>query len=64
MNCYSEIMKFLLDNELLENNALIICESAKETLIDCDERMEVYKEKEYGIKKVVIYRKRGDVSEF
>ncbi len=58
LNCYTEIMIYLLENNLLKRNGLVICEAAKEVMIEVPKGLEIYKEKEYGIKKVLIFRRR------
>ena len=51
----NDILDYLLNNDLLNNNALIICEfMEKEEFIN--ERLKLYKEKKYGDKYVFIYK--------
>ena len=60
LNCYYEIMCYLMSNQLLKDNSLIICEAGINTEINIPLGLELYKAKEYGIKKVLIYRKVRD----
>ena len=60
LNCYEEIMEYIIENDLLSCSGLIVCESGAEVEINVPNKLELYKEKVYGIKKVSIYRKRGD----
>ena len=53
-------MKYIIENDLLLCSGLIVCESAVEVEINFPNKLELYKEKVYGNKKVSIYRKRGD----
>ena len=51
----NDILDYLLNNDLLNNNSLIICEfMEKEEFIN--ERLKLYKEKKYGDKYVFIYK--------
>ncbi len=51
----NEILDYLLNNNLLENNSLVICEfMEKEDFIN--NRLTIYKEKTYGDKMVFIYK--------
>ena len=59
LNCYSEIMMYLIDNQLLNENSLIVCEVGKDVKIEPPFNFVIYKEKLYGIKKVIIYRQKG-----
>lgn len=60
LNCYEEVMRYIVESDLLAADGLIICESGVEVVINLPNQLELYKEKEYGTKKVSIYRKRGD----
>lgn len=53
MNVYEEIISYMLDFNLLNPNALIICEYKKELVLNVD--LPVLKEKTYGIRKVTVY---------
>ena len=54
-NIINEIIKYLLDNNLLNNNSLIICEfTKKEEFIH--NQVTLFKEKRYGEKYVFIYK--------
>ncbi len=51
----SEILSFMIENELLNNNSLVICEvNNKEEFIN--KRIILFKEKKYGDKKIIIYK--------
>ena len=51
----NEILSFMIENELLNNNSLVICEvNNKEEFIN--ERIILFKEKRYGDKKIIIYK--------
>jgi len=51
----NEILDFLINNNLLDNNALVICEFNKiETYIN--DKLVLFKEKKYGDKYVFIYK--------
>ena len=54
-NIINEILCFLLENELLNRNSLVICElSNKELFIN--DRLLLFKEKKYGDKYILIYK--------
>ena len=51
----NDILSYLIENELLNNKALVICEfTEKEEYIS--EKVELFKEKKYGEKYVFIYK--------
>ena len=50
----NEVIDYLLDNNLLNDNALIVCEM--DDNIEYHNKLQVYKERSYGTKKVIIYR--------
>lgn len=52
----NEILNYLLDNDLLNNKALVICEITSIESFDSDQ-LELYKSRRYGDKEVLIYRK-------
>ena len=55
LNLISDILSFIYDNNLLNDNGLVICEFEDEVLDNfC---LELVKSKKYGSKKVNIYRK-------
>lgn len=56
MNVYNEIMKYLSINNLLNKNALIICELANNTLDEKLDNLKLIKSKKYGEKYVLIYK--------
>ena len=56
--CCEEVMKYLLENDLLEEDALIICEISKDTTLADVDGLVLYKERQYGIKKICIYMRR------
>lgn len=49
-------IKFLLDNNLLNQNAIIVSEFENEIKLDYEE-LEIKKEKKFGYKKIVIFKK-------
>lgn len=51
-----EIIKFIIDNNLINKNGLIICEFEFDINKEYKE-LELYKEKKYGYKKVIIFKK-------
>ena len=56
LNCIDYVVSFILENDMLNNNGLIICEYENEIKKDYDS-LDIIKEKKYGFKKVVIFRK-------
>lgn len=60
----NDILKTLVDYDLLNNDALVICESLKEVeLIENYLNLKFKKEYLYGISKITIYQKCGEVNE-
>ena len=59
MNNTKEIVEDIDKANILKNNGIISFEMAKETETSEVENFEILKEKVYGIKKVVIYKKVG-----
>jgi 16S rRNA (guanine(966)-N(2))-methyltransferase RsmD len=59
MNNTKEIVEDIDKANILKNNGIISFEMAKETETSEVENFEILKEKVYGIKKVVIYKKGG-----
>lgn len=55
LNLISNILKFICDNEILSDNGLVICEYENEDLSFAG--LELIKSREYGSKKVNIYKK-------
>lgn len=57
MNCYEEVIKFILEEDLLNNNGIIICEYQDIDLKD--EYLDIIKikEKKYSDKNIAIYKK-------
>ena len=51
----NEILNYLLENDLLNNNSLIICEFTNQENFFSD-KLVLYKEKRYGEKNVFIYK--------
>ncbi len=49
-------ISFFIDNNMLNNNGLIICEYEGHIKLDY-EKLKIFKEKKYGSKKVVIFKK-------
>ena len=60
LNCYYEIMSFLHQKELLAKGSLVICEAAKDVVIEIPNGFVLFKEKIYGIKKVMIFQVEGE----
>ena len=57
------ILKSLVTNNLLNNNALIICEFMGDKLKDKYNKLDLIKERKYGEKEVFIYKYKGDSNE-
>ena len=57
------VLIYLVDNHLLNDNALIICEFMKDKLNDKYNNLEVIKARKYGEKEVFIYKYKGDKDE-
>lgn len=53
MNLITPSIKKIIDNDLLNDNGLIICEYETEDIV-CN--LKIYKEKQYGSKKIIIYK--------
>jgi len=51
-----EIVRYIIDNNLINNKGLIICEFEFDIKKEYKE-LELYKEKKYGYKKVIIFKK-------
>lgn len=58
LDCCNEIIEIIAEKGLLSLNGLIICEVDKNSVINESLTFEIYKEKEYGIRKVYVLRKR------
>lgn len=58
LDCCNEIIQIIADNSLLTEDGLIVCEVDKNTVINESVAFEIYKEKEYGIRKVYVLRKK------
>lgn len=56
-NVISDILKIILENDLLKKNGIIVCEYTDDILLDNYSNLKKIKEKKYGEKKVSIYRK-------
>ena len=56
LNCIDNIIRFVLDNDLLNNNGLIICEYDSEINKEYEE-LKIIKDKKYGSKYIVIFKK-------
>ena len=50
----NEVIDYLLINSLLNESSLIVCEM--DDNVEYHNKLEVYKERDYGSKKVIIYR--------
>lgn len=57
LSCCNEIIEYIYEKKLLLDNGLIICEVEKEEKINEYKDFVIYKDKEYGIRRVVILRK-------
>lgn len=55
--CCNEIIEYIYENNLLLDNGLIICEVDKEEKINEYKDFVIYKDKEYGIRRIVILKK-------
>ena len=53
----NDIINFIDDNNLLNDNGLIICELTSNNLLDNYHNIKLWKNKKYGDKEVLIYRK-------
>lgn len=60
LNLLDKVIKLILENNLLNEDGLIICEMASETILNLEEyqELEIYKEKKYGLTKVIILRRK------
>lgn len=56
LDCCNEIIEYVETNNLLTPNGLIICEVDKDTKINPTEKLEIYKEKNYGIRNVYLLK--------
>ena len=56
LNCIDEIVSFVIENNLINDNGLIICEF--DTSINKEyKKLEIFKEKKYGSKYVIVFKK-------
>ena len=55
-NYIDDVISYMIDNDLLNKDALIICEFENSIKIDYKE-LSIIKEKKYGYKKVIIFKK-------
>lgn len=53
----TDIINYIYDNNLLNNDGLIVCEYEKDELNFTDIKYELYKYKKYGSKKVSIFKR-------
>lgn len=58
LDCCNEIIKYIDDNNLLEDDGLIVCEVESNTTINETDNLEIIKEREYGIRKVFVLKRR------
>lgn len=56
LNLINPSIKIILDNNLLKENGLIICEYESE-ILNIGNTLNIYKERKYGSKKIVILKK-------
>ena len=57
MDCLNEVIRKIIDYDLLKDNALIVCEVSSEYLNDL-ESLEKIKSRKYGDKFIIIYRNK------
>ena len=55
-NYINNILNYLVKNDMLNNGGLVICEFENDIVKEIEE-LAVYKEKKYGSKKVIIFKK-------
>lgn len=55
MECINEIIKFIISNNLLNENGLIVCE-VDHNYLDTYQHLTLIKEKKYGNKQILIYQ--------
>lgn len=55
-NYINNILNYLIKNDMLNDGGLVICEFENDIVKDIEE-LTIYKEKKYGSKKVIIYKK-------
>ena len=58
LDCCNEIISYIDDNNLLEDDGLIVCEVDLNTNIFETNNFEIIKEREYGIRKVYVLKRR------
>ena len=58
LDCCNEIIEYIEKNNLLTRDGFIICEVDKDTKIYETELFEIYKEKNYGIRNVIVLKYR------
>lgn len=56
LDCCNEIIVYIDKNNLLNEDGFIICEVDKGTVINPTAKFEIYKEKNYGIRNVIILK--------
>ena len=55
-----DIIKYIINNDLLDKKAKIICELTNRDLIKEYEQLDIIKEKRYSDKYIVIYNRKGE----
>ena len=60
LDCCNEVIEYVTTNNLLKPDGLIICEVDKDTEINATEQLEIYKEKNYGIRNVYILKYKSN----
>lgn len=55
--CLNNVIDYILENELLNENGLIICEIDREYLNENYKELEMIKKRKYGDKFIIIYKK-------
>ena len=61
LDCCNEVIDYLEKNNLLSPDGFIICEVDKDTIINETENLEIYKEKNYGIRNVYILKYKKNI---
>ena len=59
LDCCNEIISFIEENDLLNEDGVIVCEVDKSTVINETNNFTILKEKEYGIRKVFVLIKNN-----
>lgn len=57
LECLDNVLEIIINNDLLEDDGLVICEYEYDNFKDSYSGLELIKEKKYGYKNIKIYRK-------